>query len=160
MEHFAEDYKVVTLLAPVSLSSVQASDIINMSEYDKVSIVINIGAVSTGSGISFREMDSVSDTVSAEDRLNVPTHYKSGGAASDTFTLTSAASLSSAGGITVGASDDNTTYIAEIRGDSLTDGSNCIGVYVDSAGTVTMLTSITAYCHPRYKQANPPTALA
>ncbi len=160
MENFAQDFKIVHLLAPVAISSVQATDVINMSEYDKVTFVVETGTVGTGGGLSCREMDAVGDTVASESRLDIVTYWESGGAASDTYTKTSADSLSSYGGITIANADDSRVYIFEVRGAQLAEGNNCVALYFDDSTISSMLVAVQAICHPRYKQAAPPSAIA
>ena len=159
MENFAQSYKVAPLLAPVSVTSVQATDVINMSEYDKVTFIIETGTVTVGANISFRQMDAVGDTVASESRVAITEYWEQAGAASDTYTKNSADSISSYGGITVANGDDSRIYIAELKGIQLTSPNDCVACYVDDS-TANMLMSVVAICHPRYKQASPPSALA
>lgn len=159
MEHIAESTKVVPLLAPVSVSSVQATDVINMSEYDKVSFIVQTGTVTTGANISLRQMDAVGDTVASESRLALDYYWEQAGAASDTYTKTSADSISSYGGITVADADDSRVYLFEVKGIQLAAGNNCVALYVDDS-TANLLINVVAVCTPRYPQASPPSALA
>ena len=159
MQNFAEDFKVVPLLVQQTVSSVAATDVINMSEYDKVTFIITTGTVTVGGGISFREMDAVGDTVASESRVGIDYYWEQGGSASDTYTKNSADSLSSAGGITVADGDDSRVFITELRGSQLTDGNNCVAAYFDDS-SFNGAFEVLAICHPRYKGQSPPSALA
>jgi len=159
MQHFAEEYKVVPLLTAQTVSSVAATDVINMSEYDKVTFLVTTATVTVGANVSFRQMDSVADTVASESRVGIDYYWEQGGSASDTYTKNSADSISSAGGITIANGDDSRVFIAELRGSQLSSSNNCVALYVDDS-TANMAMEVLAICHPRYKQASPPTALA
>lgn len=159
MENFAESYKVAPLLVQQTVSSVAATDIVNMSEYDKVTFLITTGTVTTGGGISFRQMDAVGDTVASESRVAIDYYWEQGGAASDTYTKNSADSLSSYGGITVANGDDSRVFIAEIRGSQLASSNNCVACYFDDSAFNGAF-EVLAICHPRYKSQSPPSALA
>ena len=160
MQNFAEDFKVAVILGQQTVTSVAATDVINMSEYDKVTFIITTGTVGTGTGLSFRQMDAVGDSVATESRVAIDYYWEADwGAGSDTYTKNSADTLSSYGGITIANGDDSAIFITEIRGSQLTDGNNCVACYVDSSAA-SLAIQIEAICHPRYKSQSPPSALA
>jgi hypothetical protein len=160
MFNLAEDAEVITIQAAATVSSVAATDIINMKNYHKVSFIVTTGTVTVGGGISVRQMDSVSDTVASESRLGIDCYWEKTAAASGAHTKTAADSLSSYGGITVANGDDSKQYIFEVRGDQLDSSNNCIALSFDDSTWNAALVSVTAVCHPRYHQAQPVTALA
>ena len=159
--HLAEQAETILLRAGAALSSVAATDIIHMENYDKVSFIVTCGTVTTGGGISVREMDSVSDTVASESRLGINYYWEKTHSASGSHTKTSADSLSSAGGITVANGDDSKMYVFEVRAEQLSSSNDCIALYFDDSTWDATPVQVTAICHrARYKQAQPVTALA
>ena len=159
--HFAQETETILIRAGATLSSVAATDIINMENYDKVTFIVTMGTVTTGGNISIRQMDSVSDTVSAESRLALDYYYEKTHSASGSITKTSADSISSYGGITVADADDSKMYIFEVRGEMLTSSNNCVALYFDTSAFNATPVQVTAVCHrARYKQTQPVTALA
>ena len=146
---------------PSTLSSVAATDVMNMENYQKVTFIVGVGTVTTGGNISIRQMDAVGDTVSAESRLGIDYYWENAGATSDTWTKTSADSVSSYGGITVGATDDSRMYKFEVRASQFKSDNNCVALYFDSSAFNITLVQVLALGHEaRYPQASMITALS
>jgi len=159
--HVPQDAELIHLRAPAVLRSVAATDIINMDTYDKVTFIVTMGTVTTGGNISIRQMDSVSDTVSAESRLDLDYYWEKTAAASGSHTKTSANSISSHGGITVAAGDDSHMWTFEVRGEMMESDNNCVALYFDTSAFNCSPVQVMAICHrSRYHQAQPPSALA
>lgn len=161
MFQLAEDAETILIQAATSVSSVAATDIINMEDYQKVTFIVTTGTVTVGGGISVRQMDAVTDTVASESRLGIDCYWEKTAAASGSHTKTTADSLSSYGGVTVANGDDSKMYTFEVRGSALTQGNNCIALYFDDSTWNAAGVSVLAICHnSRYHQAQPVTALA
>lgn len=151
----------VPLLVAQTVSSVAATDVINMDTYDTVTVMINTATVTVGGNITVRQMDAVGDTVASESTLNIDCYWEQAGSASDTYTKNASAdSISSVQGITVANGDDSRIYVFEVRGEQLASSNNCIALYFESS-TFNGAFAVTAFCHnSRYKQSVQPTALA
>lgn len=161
MIHFPETILPVPLLVQQTITSVAATDIINMDTYDTVTILMTTATITSGGNVTVRQMDAVTDTVSAESTLNLDCYWEQAGAANDTYTKNASAdSISSVRGITIANADDSRIYVFEIRGEMLSSSNNCIALYFESSG-FNGAVEVTALCHnSRYKQSVQPTALA
>ena len=160
MNSLVEESYVAALLQPVSLSSVVATDIINMENYDKVTFIVQSGSVGTGGNISIRQMDAVTDTVSTEDRFDLDFYWEAT-AGTGTFTKTTADTISSFGGVTVADAEGSKIWVFEVRAEQLAAGNTCVALYNDTAGAASMLLSAIGVCHKsRYKAATPPNAFS
>lgn len=155
-----EGLNPVLLQAAATVNSVAATDILTMNDYHKWTFIVTTGTVTVGGGISVRQMDSVSDTVASESRVDLDYYWEKTANTAASFTKTSANSLSSAGGITVANSDDSKMYVFEVRGSQLTQGNDCIALYFDDSSWNAALVQITAIGHPRYPEATPLDGLA
>ena len=156
-----QETETILIRPGATLSSVAATDIINMENYDKVTYIVTMGTVTTGGAISIREMDSVSDTVASESRLALDFYWEKTHGASGTITKTTADSISSYGGITVADADDSKMWIFTVRGSMLTSSNNCVALYFDTSAFNATPVQVTAICQgARYQQAQPVTALA
>lgn len=160
MLNLAENCTVVTICDPQSLSSTQTAEWINMRYYDKVSFIMNIGAITTGGTIQLKKAVNVSGSSSSS--LTGWGHYYKSTATTDVFTKTSATSSGSVDSIVVGNSSDNKCWIVEVDGSILagdTSGRDCISMPMPAA-FASALTSVVAICHKaRYQSDAPPTAL-
>jgi len=159
-DRFPEMFNPILLRAAATLSSVAATDIVTLNDYHKVTFVLTAGTVTTGGNVSIRQMDSVGDTVSAESRMGIDYYWEKTAATGAAFTKTSADTISSYGGITIGASDDSHMWVFEVRGSQLTQGNDCVALYFDSSAFNTTLVQVMAIGHPRYPQASPLNMLA
>ena len=161
MIHFPETILPVPLLVAQTVSSVAATDVINMDTYDTVTIMITTATITTGGNITVRQMDDVGDTVASESTLDIDCYWEQAGATNDTYTKNASAdSISSVQGITVGNADDSRIYVFEVRGEQLASSNNCIALYFESSAFNGAF-EVTALCHnSRYKQSVQPSALA
>lgn len=156
MQSLVEETKVIEVLPPASRSSAATGDWISMENYDKVSFIIQTGAVGTGGDIKILEATSASGSSSAQ--VDISNYYKRSSA--DTYTKASADSVSSNGGITVADADDSTTWVVEVNGASLSATKPWVTVQMPGA-FATALTSVVAIAHKaRYASQAPPTALS
>lgn len=160
MFNIAEECEVIQLRKPATLSSVAATDIITMNDYHKVSFVLAVGTVTTGGGVSIRQMDAVTDTVASESRLGLDFYWEKAAGASGSHTKTSADSISSYGGITVANGDDSKVYLFEVRASELDSNNDCVALYFDDSSWNATNVEVFAICQPRYQQAQPVSALA
>ena len=159
--HFAEETETILIRAGATLSSVAATDIINMENYQKVTFILTMGTVTTGGAVSIRQMDSVSDTVASESRVPLDFYWEKTHGASGTITKTTADTITSHGGITVADADDSKMWIFTVDGHMMESSNNCVALYFDTSAFNATPVSVTAICQlARYKQSQPVTALA
>ena len=153
MDAIVQENKLVNVLHPAALSSVATGDYISMKNYQHVSFIVSVGALTTGSLLQIKEAKDASATSAT---VIDPGHYwVSGTSPSDTMTKTSTASSATA--ITTA----NKTYTVELDGSQLSDAFDWVTLYVASSTAASMLTgAVAVLSKPRYAAAAPPTAIA
>lgn len=157
MQSLVEEAKVVNVITPAALSSATSGDYISMENYDKVTFIIQGGAITTGGNVIVQEAKTAAG--GSGQTLNFGSYHKRT-ASTDTYTKTSADSSGSADCITVGNSDDNLTWIVEVNAAQLSDGYKFVNVKTPAAFS-TAIMGVTGVAHKaRYAQASPPTALS
>ena len=108
MDAIVQENKLVNVLHPQTLSSVATGDYICMKNYQHISFIVSVGALTTGSLLQIKEAKDASATSAT---VIDPGHYwVSGTSPSDTMTKTSTASSATA--ITTA----NKTYTVELDG--------------------------------------------
>ena len=153
MDAIVQENKLVNVLHPQALSSVATGDYISMKNYQHVSFIVSVGALTTGSLLQVKEAKDASATSAT---VIDPGHYwVSGTSPSDTMTKTSTASSATA--ITTA----NKTYTIELNGSQLSDDFDWVTLYVASSTASSMLTgAVAVLSKPRFASAAPPTAIA
>jgi len=153
MDAIVQESKVVNVLHPVSVSAAATGDYICMKNYQHISLIVNVGTLTTGGLLQLKEAKDASATSAA---VIDPGHYwVSGTSPSDTMTKTS--TVSSATAITTA----NKTYTIELNGSQLSDDFDWVTLYVASSTASSMLTgAVAVLSKPRFASAAPPTAIA
>jgi len=146
----SQEIRIQQALPPATYSSVQAGDYLNMENYAKATLVIETGAVTVGSKISIRNATAAggSGAVALAAPFDNGKYYKG-------YVATSATSSTSIDYITIGNSDDSTTFIANIDASKLTAGFPFISMYVVDS-TMNGIIGATWLLHGARYQGNPP----
>jgi|GEM_PF-4057328 len=153
MDAIVQESKVVNVLHPVSVSAAATGDYICMKNYQHISLIVNVGTLTTGGLLQLKEAKDASATSAA---VIDPGHYWiSGTTPSDTFTKTSTSSSATA---TTTASK---VYVFELDGAQLSDGFDWVTLYMPTSAASAMIMGAQAILSkPRYASAAPPTAIA
>lgn len=146
----SQEIRIQQALPPATYTSVQAGDYLNMENYAKATLVIETGTVTVGSKISIRNATAAggSGAVALADPFDNGKYYKG-------YVATSATSSTSIDYITIGNSDDSTTFIANIDASKLTAGFPFINMYVVDS-TMNGTISGTWLLHGARYQGDPP----
>lgn len=158
--HFSlfDNAKIASILAPASRSSAATGDYISLENYNKASVLIQIGANTAGGNILIKEAKDASGTSAAT--LNFDYFYQRT-ASTDTWTKTADDTASSASCITIGNSEDGMDRLVEVTGDMLTDGFKFITVVTPAAFSACLCSAVAILTEPRYAgNHSMPSALA
>lgn len=157
MQSLIEEAKIINVFSPASRSSAASGDWVSMENYDKLTLIMQMGANTAGGNVVVKEAKTSAGGSAATLTIG---HYHKMTASSDTYTKTTANTASSADCITVGNSDDNKIFVVEVRAAQLSSGFKFVTVGVPAAFSA-QLCSVVGIAHKaRYAQSAPPTALA
>lgn len=157
MQSLIEEAKIINGLVPASRNSAASGDYVSMENYDKVTFIISIGAITAGGNVLIQQAKTAAGGSAAT--LNFDYYHKMT-ASTDTYTKTSANTASSADCITVGNSSDNKIFVVEVPASKLSSGFKFVNVKTPAAFSAG-LSSVVAIAHKaRYAQSAPPTALS
>lgn len=158
MNSLIEEAKIVSMLPPASRSSAASGDYVSMENYDKLTIIIDVGAVTAGGNIFIQQAKTAAGG-SAAKMANID-YFQKRTAATDTYTKTATTAASSADAIAIGNSSDSKTFVVEVKAAQLSAGYKFVNVLTPAAFSAA-LTCVIGIAHKaRYAQAAPPTALS
>ena len=157
MQSLIEQAKIVSMLVPLSRSSAASGDYVSMENYDKLTIIFDVGAVTAGGNVFIQQAKTAAGG-SAAKLANIETFHKRT-ASSDTYTETAVTAASSADAIAIGNSSDNKTFVVEVNAAQLSAGFKFVNVLVPAAFSAAVTCCIGILHKARYAQSAPPTAL-
>lgn len=153
--NIAEQFHVVNIIPPVSITAAKLSDVWSMENYSHCSIIVTCGATDADAGfITIEECDDFTPT---NDTAIDFYYYAETTDAGDTLgarTLAVAAT-----GIDVSA-NDNITYVIEIDAAQLSDGYPCLQLKWSIPGGATLISAVAILSGARYGGTESPTAIA
>jgi hypothetical protein len=158
MQSLIEEAKIVSMLVPASRSSAASGDYVNMENYDKLTIIFDVGAVTAGGNVFIQQAKTAAGA-SAAKMANIDYFHKRT-ASSDTYTRTATTAASSADAVVIGNSSDNKTFVVEVRASQLSSGFKFVNVLVPGAFSGALTCCIGIAHKARYAQSAPPTAIA
>lgn len=158
MNSLIEEAKIVSMLAPLSRSSAASGDYVSLENYDKLTIILDVGAVTAGGNIFVQQAKTAAGG-SAAKMANIDYFHKRT-ASTDTYTKTATTAASSADAIVIGNSSDNKTFVVEVKAAQLSSGYKFVNLLVPAAFSAAVTCAIAIAHKARYAQAAPPTALS
>lgn len=153
--NIAEEFHVVNIIPPVSITAAKLSDVFSMKNYSHATIIVTCGATDADAGfITIEECDDFTPTTDTAIDFY---YYAEETAAGDTLgarTLAVAAT-----GIDVSA-NDNITYVIEIDAAQLSDGYPNLQLKWSIPGGATLVSAVAILSGSRYGGDQSATAIA
>lgn len=151
--HFSlfDNAKIANILSPASRSSAATGDYVSLENYNKCTILFNVGSVTAGGNVLIKEAKDASGTSATT--LNFDYFYQRT-ASTDTWTKTADDTSTSASCITIGNSEDGMDRLVEITGDMLSPGFKFVTVTVPAAFSACLCSATAILTEPRYAGMN------
>lgn len=137
---------VVPAIAPASLSTATASDVIGLKEYHRVQFVVVFGAVDASDCVV--TVEECDDTTPTTDTAIAFYYRKSSALGTDSMGDRTAATSS---GVTIANADDNKILLIDIDASDLSEGYPYVKVVLTPGGTT--IAGAVAFLYPRYAKA-------
>lgn len=151
MKRMVENFKFVMSNVPVDIANAAVTgDYVSMKNYDHLTIVLQFGAVGTGTALTLKQSTNVGNTLSDEKALGYSKIWINVGNTTDTLTETVVTSDT----YTVADTPSN-LYVIEVDGASLdvNNGFDCVRMNLAAGAGTTLLSVLYILSNSRYSGA-------
>lgn len=151
----AEQFHVVNILPPVSITGAVTSDVFSMKNYSHCTIIVQAGVTNADAG--FVTIEECDDFVPTTDTAIAFSYYAEETAAGDTLGARTAAVAAT--GIDISA-NDSIFYVIEIEASQLSAGFPNLYLKWSAPGGATLVSAVAILSGAKYGGTLSPTAIA